>query len=267
MKTEAVWFQSGDARLCGMMYSPDVLPAPALLICHGLNARGSSGLRLYARLAEKACKEGIVALVFDFRGVGKSTGEFDYGLGEQEDVKCALDYLASRPEVLPNKTFVVGHSLGGAVSIYAVQNETQVKGLILWSTPKNHDYNVKKFIRRRRGRRGLCKFFLFLYLDRIFDVSRLFKLEVYGVNLRPKYVKGKLMKLRESEAVSALRGIPLLVVIGSSDSIVGVDEAQEIFDSAHEPKSLVVIDSADHIYRGKEEELINKTIDWIRKWI
>jgi alpha/beta superfamily hydrolase len=267
VKTEEVWFQSGGARLCGMMYSPDVLPAPALLICHGLNARGSSGLRLYARLAEKACKEGLVVLVFDFRGVGKSTGEFDYGLGEQDDVKRALDYLASRPEVLPNKTFVVGHSLGGAVSIYAVQNETRIKGLVLWSTPKNHDYNVKKFIRRRRGRLGLCKFYLFSYLDRVFDVSRLFKLEVYGVNLRPKYVKGKLMKLRESEAVSTLMGIPLLVVIGSSDSIVGVDEAQEIFDSAHEPKSRVVIDSADHIYKGKEEELINKTIDWIRKWI
>jgi alpha/beta superfamily hydrolase len=267
MKTQEIWFQGREAKLHGQMYIPETVPAPALLVCHGLNAKGYSGLRLYTRLAEKACKEGFVSLVFDFRGVGKSTGEFDYGFGEQDDVKCALDYLASSPEVLPKKVFIVGHSLGGAVSIYAAQNETRIKGLVLWSTPKNHDYNVKKFIRRNRSNHGLYSFLLFSFFDKIFDVSRLYKLEVYGVNLRPKYVKDKLMKLHESKAVSTLSNIPLLVVIGDTDDIVGVDEAQEIFASAREPKSLLIINGADHIYKRKEEELITKTIHWIKEWV
>jgi len=265
VKTEETSIQSGEARLYGRLYIPDAVPAAALLICHGLNAKGSGGLRLYARLAETACRNGYVAFVFDFRGVGRSTGNFDYGLGEQKDVKYALEYLASRSEVAPNQIFVVGHSLGGAVSIYAVQNEKRVKGLVLWSTPKNHDYNVRKFVRRMRGRLGLYRFLFFSYLDRVFDVSRLFKLEVYGVNLRPRYVREKLMKLRESEALSKLSAISVLIAVGNKDNIVGVDEAQENFDSAHEPKNLLIIESADHVYKGKEEELIEKTIDWINK--
>jgi alpha/beta superfamily hydrolase len=265
VKTETAWIECENARLYAEIYIPDAAPALALLICHGLNARGSQGLRIYAQLAEAACKEGFVALVFDFRGVGKSTGDFDYGMGERQDVKCALNYLASKPEVASNSIFVVGHSLGGAVSLYALRNETRVKGLVLWSTPKNHDYNVRKFIARTRGKLGLYTFVILSRIDKIFNVSRLFTLEVYGIRLRQRYVREKLMKINECEAASKLHGIPLLIIIGEKDIIVGVDEAQEIYKAANEPKTLQIIESADHIFKGKEQELIAKTLDWIKK--
>ena len=267
MKTCQMWISCGKMRLYSELYVPNVVPAPALLICHGMNARGSQGLRLYALLAQFACKEGFVSLVFDFQGVGKSGGGFDYGFGEQENVKCALDFLAARSEVAVNKIFVVGHSLGGAVSLYALQDEKRVKGLALWSTPKNHNYNVRKFIRRTRGRLGLYRFLVLSRIDKVFNISKLFKLEVYGVNLRPKYVREKLMKLDECEAASKLNNIPLLIAVGSNDVIVGVDEAEEIYRSAHESKTLLIIDSADHVYKGKEQELVTKTLDWVKKLV
>jgi fermentation-respiration switch protein FrsA (DUF1100 family) len=71
------------------------------------------------------------------------------------------------------------------------------------------------------------------------------------------------MQLNECEAASKLH-LPLLVVIGREDIIVGVDEAEEIYRSANDPKTLLIIEGADHIYRGKEQELIGKTIQWIR---
>jgi alpha/beta superfamily hydrolase len=265
VKTEEVWIDCASARLYSELYIPGAVPAPALLVCHGMDVQGFHFLKIYTQLARKACENGLVSLIFDFRGVGKSTGKFDYGFGEQQDVKCALNYLASRPEVLPDKIFVVGHSLGGAVSLYALRDEARVKGLALWSTPKNHTYNVRKFIKRTRGKLGLCRFQVFSRVDKLFDVSKLFKLEVYGINLRPRYVREKLMRLNECEAVSKLKDKPLLVVIGDADMIVGVDEAQEVYYSASEPKSLLIIKGADHNYEGKEEELIAKTIDWIKK--
>ena len=265
MKTETAWITCANVRLYAEIYIPDAIPAPALLICHGMNARGSEGLRIYTRLAEASCKEGFVSLVFDFRGVGKSTGSFDYGIGEQQDVKCALNYVASRPEVASDNIFLVGHSLGGAVSLYALRDETRVKGLVIWSTPKNHDYNVRKFIARTRGKLGLYGFLILSRIDKVFNVSRFSTLEVYGIKLRQRYVREKLMSLNECEAASKLRGIPLLIVIGENDTIVGVDEAQEIYRAANEPKTLDIIESTDHIYKGKEEELIAKTIDWVKK--
>jgi alpha/beta superfamily hydrolase len=255
--------QCGDVRLYGELHIPDVVPAPAVLICHGLNVMGLHGLGIYVRLAEEVCKIRFVSFVFDFRGVGRSTGAFDYGFGEQEDLKCALDYLASRPEVVPSDVFVVGHSLGGAVSLYALQGETRVRGLVLWSTPKDHSYNVKKFIKRKDGILGLFAFRILSRIDRVFDVTRLYKLEVYGIDLRPRYVREKLMKLNECEAASKLHNIPLLIIIGQSDVIVGVDEAEEVYRSANQPKTLVIVESADHIYKGKEQQLISKTIEWI----
>jgi fermentation-respiration switch protein FrsA (DUF1100 family) len=133
----------------------------------------------------------------------------------------------------------------------------------LWSVPQNHDYNVRKFIKNSRGRRGLYTFLALSRIDRLFNVSRIFKMQVYGVDLRPRYVRDKLMKLNECEAASKMKGIPLLVVNGEDDTIVGVDEAKAVYESANDPKSLLILKSTDHIFRGKEAELVQKTIDWI----
>ncbi len=267
MKIEQTWISCKSAKLYAELRIPDSEPSPAVLICHGMNARGSSGLRLYARLAEASCKAGFVSLLFDFRGVGNSTGNFDYGFGEQEDIKCMLEYLAARPEVANDKIFVIGHSLGGVVSLYALRKERRVKGLVLWSTPKNHRYNVKKFVRQTRGKIGLYEFLILSYLDKFFNVSKYFKLEVYGVNLRLKLVREKLMKLDECDAVSKLDGVPVLIAIGSKDPIVGVYETKEIYRSANKPKDMLIIDEADHVYKGKENQLITKTLEWIKKTV
>jgi alpha/beta superfamily hydrolase len=264
VQTEQVSIVCENARLYAQLHIPDIVPAPAVLVCHFMDARGYHGLEIYTRLAEAACQAGFVSLNFDFRGVGKSTGQFDYGLGEQQDVKCALNYLASKKQVLPNSLFVVGHSLGAAVSLYAVQNDGRIKGLILWSPPKNHDYNVKKFIRRTRGRMGLYAFLLFSQLDRVFNVSRVFKMEVFGIDLRLRDVRGKLMKLDECEVIQKLENLPVLIVIGDADNIHGLDEAEEVYSCAHNPKALLVIKGANHCYEGKEEELVAKTMEWVR---
>jgi alpha/beta superfamily hydrolase len=264
-KTETVWIDCEKARLYAEIYIPNHVPAPAVLICHGMDVQGFHYLKIYRQLAKRLCEDGFVSLVFDFRGVGKSGGHFDYGFGEQQDVRCAIDYLVSRSEVIPNRVFVVGHSLGGAVSLYALQNETRVKGLVLWSVPKNHNYNVKKFITRTRGKLGLYLFLFFSQIDRFVNVQRLVNLQVYGIRLRPKYVRQKLMKLEETEAISKLRDLPVLIVVGDSDVIVGKDEAEEVYLHAHDPKTLLFIESAGHNYKGKEDELVRRTIEWLKK--
>jgi fermentation-respiration switch protein FrsA (DUF1100 family) len=74
------------------------------------------------------------------------------------------------------------------------------------------------------------------------------------------------MKLNECEEISKLHDLPVLIVIGDSDNIHGEDEAREVFASADDPKTLLVLKSAGPTYEGKEEELIAETMEWIEKW-
>ena len=66
---------------------------------------------------------GWAALRFNFRGVGRSEGSFEGGLGEVSDVLGALDRL--RVEV-PERVAVVGWSFGSLVAMNAVAKDGRV---------------------------------------------------------------------------------------------------------------------------------------------
>jgi alpha/beta superfamily hydrolase len=67
------------------------------------------------RVAEVCREAGVATMRFDFRGVGASTGTFDEGRGEQDDLGAALDHLAS---ALPAGAAVAaaGYSFGASVA-------------------------------------------------------------------------------------------------------------------------------------------------------
>ena len=266
MKIEAVTFQCEGNKLFGELYIPDETPAPGIIVCHGMNKYGFHAIELYRRFAEASSKNGFVTLLFDFRGCGKSTGKFGYGIDEQKDLKCALNYLASRREVNIEKIFIVGHSLGGTIALYTAKNEERVKGLVLWSAPANHAYNVRKFIINNSGRLGYYLFLLVSYIDSLIDVSKLFDMRVYGILLRPSYVRKKLMKLDECRVVSKLK-IPILIVAGDKDRIVGIEETRQVFSAANNPKKFIIINGANHIFEGKENEVISETLNWLKTLI
>jgi len=267
LRLEKVSFASSDkVRIHGELYLPDKgAPSPGLIICHGFDSRGYRGYGIFSELSRKACESGFVSLVFDFRGCGESTGEFDYGWGEQNDVRAAINYISSRKEVKSDSIFVVGHSLGGAVALYVAERDKRIRGVALWATPHDHAYNVKRFITRSRGRLGYYLFLLISYVDAVVNVSRLFKMHVYGITLRPRDVRTKLMKLKESEVITRLENVSLLIVNGSGDQIVELEEARINYEAAKQPKQLVIIESANHVFQGKEEEAIKKTITWLTK--
>jgi alpha/beta superfamily hydrolase len=60
---------------------------------------------------------GVVALRFNFRGVGGSEGVHDNGLGEQDDVAGAQNWLLAQPDVDPGRVSLVGYSFGSCVAL------------------------------------------------------------------------------------------------------------------------------------------------------
>jgi pimeloyl-ACP methyl ester carboxylesterase len=228
-------------------------------------------------MAEAACGAGFVSLVFDFRGCGKSGGVFGYGWDEQKDLVAAVGFLLGRGEVKrEGGVYVVGHSLGGAVALYVAERDKRVKGVALWAVPHDHGYNIRRFIMRSRGRLGWVGFLLASYLDAVLPVYRVFSLRVWGFNLRPRDVRQRLMKLKEAEVLKRLEHLPVLIVNGNGDTLAGVEEANWNYEAAKGSKELVVIESAindpkrmeeaiaNHVFQGKENEAIERTLQWLR---
>jgi len=80
------------------------------------------------RAAQALNDAGLVALRFNFRGVGVSTGSHEGGLGEQDDVRAALDWLERRFPSLP--LIVGGFSFGSMVGMSVGAEEDRVVGLL-----------------------------------------------------------------------------------------------------------------------------------------
>ena len=105
----------------------------AALICHPHPLFGGT---LHNKVVFHAMKVlnglGFPALRFNFRGAGLSHGEHDYGQGEIEDVRTALDWL-DREFGLP--IVFAGFSFGAAVGLPAACSDDRVVAVIGLGVP------------------------------------------------------------------------------------------------------------------------------------
>lgn len=95
---------------------PSDKPQAVVIIAHPHPAYGGSMENKVVHTIARACNlSGLIALRFNFRGVGKSEGDFDNGIGEQEDLVAVIQYakkiFADKPLAL------AGFSFGAAICI------------------------------------------------------------------------------------------------------------------------------------------------------
>jgi alpha/beta superfamily hydrolase len=84
-------------------------------------------------VASSLTEHNIIAFRFNFRGIGKSQGRHDNGTGEIEDVRAAIDWLLTQPEVVKSKTGIAGYSFGASVALPEASADKRVKVLALIS--------------------------------------------------------------------------------------------------------------------------------------
>ncbi|MFN3265456.1 MAG: alpha/beta hydrolase family protein [Deinococcales bacterium] len=84
---------------------------PAVLLLHGF-----PGWERNFDLAHVYRRAGFHALVVHYRGAWGSSGVFSFQ-NALEDAHCALEWLRQHQDVDPNKTALVGHSMGGWIAL------------------------------------------------------------------------------------------------------------------------------------------------------
>jgi uncharacterized protein len=125
-----VSFSNGAVKLFGsLIEAGGTARRPAILFIHGSGAEGRWATRF---LAQKFARRGFVSLIFDKRGVGSSTGNWQQsGLEDlAADALAGIDFLKTQVYVDPTRIGIYGHSQGGSVAPLVAERKGAVSFVI-----------------------------------------------------------------------------------------------------------------------------------------
>ncbi|GBC83063.1 hypothetical protein HRbin10_02203 [bacterium HR10] len=104
-------------------------PKAVAILCHPHPQYGGTmHNKVVVRAAQAFQEAGMATLRFNFRGVGRSAGTFDFGEGEQEDVAAAIAFMAERYPKRP--IWLTGYSFGAWVGLKVGARDERVTTLV-----------------------------------------------------------------------------------------------------------------------------------------
>lgn len=132
-----VIFPGPDGRLEGRYHPQPEKDAPIAIILHPHpQFGGTMNNKVVYNLHYAFHNMGFTVLRFNFRGVGRSQGEYDQGIGELSDAASALDYLqAMNPNA--KHCWVAGFSFGAWIGMQLLMRRPEISGFISVAPPAN----------------------------------------------------------------------------------------------------------------------------------
>lgn len=188
-----------------------------------LNKGGLGGVVLYlhgngsnvganVEHANRFHRLGLSVFAIDYRGYGKSQGDFPSESQVYEDAQLAWDYLVKQRGVNPHQIYIYGHSLGGAIAIDLAVRHPEAAGLIV----EGSFTSTRAMVDFQKG-----LFWLFpidwLLTQRFDSLSKVDRLQM-----------------------------PVLFIHGTADNVVPVEMSKKLFDAAPDPKQLYIVPDGGH---------------------
>lgn len=132
-----VIFPGPEGRLEGRYHPQPQRDAPIAIILHPHpQFGGTMNNKVVYNLHYAFHNMGFTVLRFNFRGVGRSQGEYDQGVGELSDAAAALDYLqAMNPNA--KHCWVAGFSFGAWIGMQLLMRRPEISGFISAAPPAN----------------------------------------------------------------------------------------------------------------------------------
>jgi uncharacterized protein len=120
----------------GVLHTPsDAELAPIIILCHPQPASSDMNDTLNSALARRLAEMGMLALRFNFRGVGKSQGQQTDGRLEPLDLAGAIEFALWQPGGNPAKICVIGHGFGAYIALLYAPFDTRIRTVVSISLP------------------------------------------------------------------------------------------------------------------------------------
>jgi len=218
---------------------------PALLVLPGF-PRGPGGAAALGNTDQTLCdrvarESGWAGLTFTFRGTGPSEGDFSIE-GWLADVRAAIDALEARTDI--TGVWIAGFRLGGTLAIVTAADDDRVRGIATFAAPAS----LRTWVRDPDW---------FLEYARSTGVLR-----TPGYPIDPA---GWIRAIANLDPVAAAKRVdprPWLLVHGSSDDVVPVDDARELSDAAGTGVDLRIVPNGAHRLRH-DPRAIAALLGWL----
>ncbi len=227
---EKITFTGSHGELSGTLQIPDGDVRGGVVLAHCFTC--SKSLKVTRNIATGIEDGGYAVLRFDFTGLGESEGDFaDTSVSTNvQDLEAAATWMQARGF---GACAMVGHSLGGAATLLAAGNLPDVRAVVALAAPFSPEH-VRHLFSERDVEAALATGHAQVKIaGRAFELSAEFFHD--------------LEEHCSPERIGALDR-PLLVVHGTADTIVGIEEGERIFGAGKQPKWFAAIPEADHLF-------------------
>ena len=295
MKRTDISFSADGAILRGWWFAPQQTGKKhaVIVISHGYAAHKEMYLDRYA---SRFAAAGYAVLAYDHRGFGDSDGEPRQEINpwqQIEDTRHAITFASTRSDTDENQIGVWGTSYSGGHAIVLGATDRRVKCVVAQVPTVNGTEGAKRRIdgealqqllaafaldRKQRAKGGPTAHIAvipdtegapaaFRYPDALHWYSQAYKLAPLARNeitLRSvEFARG----YNPGQYISLISPTPLLMIVADSDQITPADLALQAYNSALEPKSLVLLSQAGNFdaYEKCFEQSVQAAVDWFLK--
>jgi dipeptidyl aminopeptidase/acylaminoacyl peptidase len=282
---QKISFYSDGFQIAGVLYEPDRAPdgsCPAIVLCQGMV--GVKEYFWFPHIAQSLADMGYVALIWDYRGVGESEGEYGrlYPQEQSEDIRNGLTYLETNPKVDPDRLALLGFSFGAGMVPYVAGVDGRVRCAIsvagwgdgerwMRSLRRHFEWlDLLKRIERDRKSRVLTGKSELLTAGEILMadpataaereevVSNIPRMEEYQSTAYSLATAEMLLKFKPADVVDRIAPRAILYVAAELDSVTPADDVLDMYERTKQPKKLKVIPGAAHydVYRKSNLDYI-----------
>lgn len=221
-------------------------PRPAVLILHGIpRDKTFDRDESYPQLARRLAQSGWLAILFNFRGTGESSGNFHLR-GWDRDLTAVVEWADQNLPLDPARVAVLGFSGGAATAIYNAAHNQRVRAVVAVSSPAEFNFiapDLKGWIGRFRE--------IGLFRDPGFPAS----------------ISEWENEFREMSPICWVDQVsprPILLIHGRADDVVPLDHARRLFEKAKDPKELSILEGGHRLKHSPPA--LEYAISWLESW-